>query len=777
MPFLRFIVKYPWVVVALVVLVTAAALQPVSTLQFENSSEMWLEKDDPSVAAYEDYRAEFQSDDYAFVAWTAPGGVLGEHNIEMTSSLVAEIEQLEGVLRVTAITNMEEIRAEDDLLKIDKMVNLPLDDAERARILKKLTSDPLYAGTVTDPEGQISLMAVKIAGPDAPVPVRMATMDRIKAVLGTHDGVEFKITGLTEFDIAFWQAFVNDFYVLLGLMFVVFLIVLGVLFRSFSGVLLPSLTVGLSLVWTLGIMGLAGYMANMSTPMLAVILLALGVADSVHMICEYQEELANGRERAEAIVEAARSVFIPCLFTSLTTALGFLGLELVRVPPLREFGLLAAVGALMAFVVTYTLVPAVLRLLPPPVVLISAAEGGDSNHRSRFLHRAFSLATQHRYLVVGASLAFMAIGLAGLPYVRVSANWYDYLESGHPIIEATDFIEDKVGGVHSIELLFESRDAEGSEGIKNPAGLAELAALQVKLQADPDIERTISPADFVRDMNRAFHGGDQRWLKVPESRAEVAQYLLMYEMDAPDGEFYSFVSFDFSRARMSILTRMSAVGVHERVVKDVREQIADFEFFDVTATGLAVLYSDMEEHLINGLVRGFTASFIAVMLVMMLLLRSPRHGLLAMIPGALPIAFVLGLTGWLGVGLGTLPVMMGNVVLGIAVDNAIHVLVRYRRQRARGLLPPAAIERAITVVGRPVMFTTVVLCLGFLVLAFSEMAMSRHFGLMAAAVLCGSLVAAIVTVPATVLISDERVGARQRRKAESAGPKLDLTGR
>ncbi len=757
MAYLRFVVRRPWLVIALITAVSAAALPWAMRIQFENSAEMWLMKGDPSVLAYQDYRDEFASDDFAFVAWSHPRGALSEENLSMTAGLVERIERIDGVLRVTALTNMEEIRGEGDTLAVAPLLAPPLDDDERAAALERLSRDPLYEGTIISRDGRSATMAIKIAGSTDELAVRMETMRRIKEVFASEPEIEFHVAGMTEFDSAFWNVFMRDFRVLMVIQFFVFFLVLGLLFRSVVGILLPSLTVGTAVLWTVAIMAKLGIAANMCTPMLAVAILAVGVADAVHMISEYQEELARGLPKKEALVTSGRSVFIPCLFTTITTALGFLGLLLIKVPPLRDFGAFAAVGAVIALAVSYSLVPAVLSLLPMPAVTISA-DVGSGVGRSRLLNATFGVVARHRYALAGVGALLLVAGLAGLPRVRATANWYQYLAKDHPLIQATDFVEDNIGGVLSVELLVRPLAARAGDGeaIKDPEGLAELARLQERMERVDVVESSLSPADYVSEMNRAMHGGDPDYRRVPASREEIAQYLLMYEMDAPDGDLYEFVSYDFSRARLSVRTKMSERGAHDRVVEVAREHAASLTKLDAIATGLSVLYSDMEGHMIRGMARGFTASFIAVALAMIFLLRSVRHGLLGLVPAVLPLGVVLGMTGWLRIDIGTMPIMMGNVALGVAVDNAIHLLVRYRRHRATGTLPADAIKRAVTVVGRPVMFTAVVLCCGFAVLGFSGMLTARHFGIMTALTLFGSLVAAIVTVPATILILDER---------------------
>ncbi len=765
----RLIVRRPLPVLAAVAVITVLSFVPILRLQVDNSIDNWLLEDDPGIQAYEEFRREFQNDEYIVIGYRPPGGVLSRQGIELARRLTDELSQVDGVLDVESIVTAEEIRASGDVLSVGKLVRPPLSDSERRRILAKLSHDRLYRGSLASRDGSAGAVFVKVErGGTDNLSRRWKIIEDVRAVADAAP-IPLYLTGGVMFDHALFHTMVQDQRLLIPLMMAIFVVVLTWLFRTATGVLLPSLTVAVSIVWTFALLELTGFTLNVVAAILPVVLLAIGVADSVHLISEYQEQLAGKTGKHAALVQAVSTVFVPCLFTSVTTALGFLGLLAIRVAPLREFGLFAAAGTMLAFVATFTMVPAALAALPPPPPRRAVA----AKRRRLSLASLFTFVSTHRTWVLATSAAFMVIGLAGLPGVRTSANWYRYLHRDNAVIEATDFVEDNIGGVYTIELLV-SATKNGEESIKSLDAMREIQKLERQLESDPFIERALSPADFVATMNRTMHGDDPAFEQLPESRDAVGQLLLMYEMDAPDGRFYDFVNFDFSRARIMARARMSEADVHHRFLHKARRLARSFQHISAIPTGLMVLYNDVERHMLTGMITGFSVAFITVSLMMVILLRTLRHGLLAMIPGALPVVFVVGMTGWLGVALGTMPAMMGNVALGIAVDNAIHMLTRYRRLRRSGMAPQGAIEQAAIVVGRPVLFTTSVLCLGFAVLGFSRLVPNQFFGILTAIVLFGSLVGALVTLPATILVIDERSAARQAEprpsRAEAAEP-------
>ncbi|NQY91516.1 MAG: MMPL family transporter [Deltaproteobacteria bacterium] len=756
MPWFRFVTRYAWLVLAIALAASVASVFAVQTLVVDNDPETWLLISSDEMESYREYKDNFGNDEYLVVGYRHPEGVLSEPALDIADRLTAAFEKMDGVLRVTSLANVEDIRSEDDLLSIGPLVRRPVDGEQLKDLLGRLAGDPLFARTLASDDGRAGAITIKIEPmPEGNYQPRLDMVAAMHELMDDEDG-EFHVTGAVEFDLAMYRSMERDNRVLLPIMLGIFVVLLGSLFRTWSGILLPTITVGSAVLWTYATMALTGFTLNMMTAGLTIVLLGIGVADSVHFLTEYQEKLLAGSRREDAIVDAGVAVFTPCLFTSVTTALGFLGLVIIRVQPIVEFGLFAAMGSMFAFVATMTIVPAAIRVLPEPRRLAAASSQGHS----RYLKALFGVVSRHRVGLVMLSAVFMVVGLAGLPRVKPEANWYEYLAPENPTRIATDFVENNIGGVYTLELLVRPGPelADTAEPMKEPQVLRAMNEAYRGLVADPQIESALSPAQFVETMNRTMNNGDPQWLRLPERRDQVGQLMLMYEMDAPDGDMYQYMNFDFTRARITARARISSASSDRGLVERVRTLASGIEGGNIVPTGMVILFSEIERQMISGMVLGFSVALAAVSLMMMLVLRNIRHGLLAMIPAVLPLSLVLGMTGWVGQPLGPMSIMMANVALGVAVDNAIHLLTRYRRLRAAGSEVATAIEQSVTVVGRPVLYTAIVLCLAFVVLGFSDLVPTRVFGLLTAMVLAGSLGGALITLPATVLMADEHLG-------------------
>ena len=762
-PHLPFPVRRPKLVIAVALLASVAAFWSASSLVFDNDVDRWLLGDDPGLVAYDDFKREFGSDEHMVIGYKTPDGILGPENIRISKQLTGELRAIEGVVDVSNITTAEEIRSSGDEIRVTELITEHADAAERRRVLDKLSHDPLYRRSVASPDGSVATIIVRVKALEdhADFIRRRAILTEVRDVLAGVPQIHFHLTGGAAFDTSIFEAMVDDQTQMLPIMGIVFVVVLGVLFRSSLGIFVPTLTVAASVLWTFGLMGTTDYVLSIVSTMLPVVLLAVGVADSVHLISEYQEMLGERESKLEALADAMRTVFRPCLFTSATTALGFLGLMVIRVSPLREFGLFASIGTMMAFVATFTVVPAALALGSAPRAIRHSV--GQS---PRLMGRVFRFVAARPRQIALAALAGALFGLAGLPWVTTSANNYGYLRNSHPVIQATDFVEEHVGGVYTIEVLTKPSEVDSAEAMKNPAALKALDQLGVAIAKDPAIEHVVSASEFVKAMNSALNEEGPGFRFIPDERNTVGQLLLMYELDAPDGDLYDFLNFDMNHARLTARARMSQADDHPRLLASIRELASSQTEIEATVTGVMALYNRVEQYMLRGMMLGFAVAFVSVAIMMTFLLGNLRYGMLAMIPAALPILFVVGMTGWTSTPLGTMSAMMGNVALGIAVDNAIHMLSRYRLLRADAVPARTAIEEATTIVGRPVLFTTLVLCLGFSVLVFSELRPNRMFGGLTALILAGSLLGSIITLPATVLLFDS-ITSRRNHESES----------
>jgi predicted RND superfamily exporter protein len=470
--------------------------------------------------------------------------------------------------------------------------------------------------------------------------------------------------------------------------------------------------------------------------------MVLAVCVVVHVLARYQRERAAGKGAAEAVDEIEAHVFLPALLTALTTAIGFVSLLVSPIPSVRSFGLFSALGATVSFVLGAVAVPAALRVLEP---------AGRAPGRDRIgggLGAVARFSEQHAVKILATTAALVLLGLASLPRLRVSTHDGEFFPPQHPINLAYDFIEARLGGITPLELVFES---ERTAGLRDPAALAAMARVQDFLDAAPETLRGVSLADWIGEAREALEGPAARQRPLDAEAFERAAFVL--EAVAGDDLPY-WVRDDWSRARLSSRTlgldSEQNTALLARVEAAAQAAVAGVPGLRVSVTGLVPVFARMEEYLLSSQIRSFATASLAIFAVFAVLLRSVGWAVVAMVPNLVPVVLTLAWMALAGVPLDVVTVMIASITLGIVVDDTVHLLHGFQRARAEGFAPGAAMGEAIARSGHALVFTALVLSLGFATLALSEFRPTARFGELTAVTIAVALAAELLLLPALV---------------------------
>ncbi|HPM76869.1 MAG TPA: MMPL family transporter, partial [bacterium] len=448
-----------------------------------------------------------------------------------------------------------------------------------------------------------------------------------------------------------------------------------------------------------------------------------------------------------AIRLAVEHLVLPCFLTSLTTAIGFGSLGVSRILPIRETGLLAAASVMLTFTIAITFAPAILVLLKPPKPQVVAKRQRD--FIAKLLDACIRITRTHPKMVLLVSAACTVAALIGLPFLRVETNLIEYFKADSEVRQSYNFLEKNVSGANAFEFFIEGN---GPDSVIEPAVLRAIEATQRELETIPFVTVTQSLADLVKMMNRAMHGGDEAFYRIPDTRQEIAQYLMLVSMGDDRGGLDAFTDLNYSYTRIS--ARMTTVGSNS--LRGMIEHIADFAGKTFPAgiaaapTGASVLYVDMERELVHGQLNSFALAIVVIILCMALFFGSVRVGLYSIYPNVLPILMTLGLMGLVGIPINLATCMIPSIAIGIAVDDTIHFFSRFRREydnRGRQNLPEV-LAFCLSTTGRAMFITSAVLFCGFMVLLLSNFVPNLYFGVLTALTMVWALAADLLIVPA-----------------------------
>ncbi len=727
-------------------------------IRLDSSVESLLPKDDPEKEYYEEARRLFGSDEIGIIGLVTDS-VYTPEVLRKLKRLTEGVEKIEGVESVLSLTNAVDPIA--DVVDPPPLMSQTPSGAKALQELQnKLRDRPVYLKNLVSPDGRAAAINIFFANMDDDEFIRRGIDDQIQALVEREQGPEkLYYTGLPHFKVYSVRAMWKDLTRLVPLTLLLTLATLFVCFRSLRGVLLPALTVVLSLTWTLGIMVMAGSRLSLGTIALPPLLLVLGAAYSLHVVAEHYEQAKPGRSSWEAVLETLRKTTAPVFLTALTTVLGFLSLGVSPIVSIREMGLYASVGILIAFALTITLVPALLSLLRPP----RRQEGSFSPTLSSRLEELGRQDIRHRWGIIGAGLLISALSLWQASSIRVDSNFQSFFRKEDPIRQATDAINRHLVGSMAFYVVVEGNK---KDTIKKWDSLRRIKDLQLYIDSLPGVDKTVSFVDYCELLDRgAQEVGSGDLLVSPEGEIIEApppggkttfwenpsQLKAVLQLVAGSPKSFSrVVNLDFSRTNIVVRTTLTRSSDIMAVVEKI-ENFARKTFppeLKVHPTGNLILLTRTTGGIITGQIQSLTLAAGVIFLTMSAMFLSVRIGLMAMVPNLFPILVFFGLMGASGAVLSLSTNTIAAIVLGIAVDDTIHLMTRLSSEVRATENPEQALLRTFSTVGKPVFYTSLILFLGFLTLCLSTFVPIQEFGFLSATTIGVALVGDVVLLPA-----------------------------
>jgi predicted RND superfamily exporter protein len=704
-----------------------------------------LPDDDAERRFYETLLERFGSDDNLVV--TLHGEALFSHDgLERVLRLSERLEGLPGVQRVDSLATALRLRPVDGDLEVTTFLeDLPTAAEDLEALREDLLADPLRAGSLVSRDGRTTALRVTFE-PMSEEQFIAERLDRRVAEAARAEAGDFEvwiagtprvkaeITGILMSELA---AMVPAIVALMALLSYAF-------FRTWWGSVAPVVSVLLALLWTLGVMAWAGHALNIVTTLVPPLVLTVGFAYAIHVVAALQAVLRGAEAPPatgprEAVALGLERVAFPVAFTAFTTAAGFLSLTLNDLHVIRGFGLYSVVGVTAALAASLTATPALLALARPRPARRVA---GHARRLDRAFDRLARFDLARRGALVGVTVVVLVVSLFFVTRIEVTTEVVGNFRADSPVRRSYEAINEHLGGANLFYVMVESPEAGAFE---EPANLRALADLQDWLSAQPEIGRTTSMVDYLRVINDSFHDGSGAYARIPDSARLTAQLLLLGAND----ELEKLV--DPSRRTATILasSTSTASGAFSRLAARIDRRLEALPPpLSGRTTGNAVLLTRSADRIALGQARSLVAACAMIGLILVLYFRSWRVGLAALVPNVLPVAVYFGALGLTGVTLNNATALMGSIVLGIAVDDTIHFIVQFRSLADRLGDRARAARAALTEVGRPVTYTTVVLCLGLLVVATSDLKTQAQFGALGAFTLAVAWLADVTLTPA-----------------------------
>jgi predicted RND superfamily exporter protein len=749
--FLRSLSNHPWLLIALLVIFTALAANQLVDfesrrfrLEIDVSANRLLPEGDEGKKFYDFARKVFGSDETMLVALHADN-IFTRKNLARVKRLTQRIGEIDGVHHVVSLSNALNILGTEDGLDIRPFVGeVPENPEELASIRQEALSNPIYAGNLISRDGKTAALLVYFLDFSDREFIERGIDDRIAQIAREEAGDgQVWLSGGPHLKVAQVRYQLGDLARNLPLIGVVLAVVLLFSFRTVRGMVLPLLTVGIALLWTMGVAAWIGRPLNLVTILIPPLLMILGVSYSVHVVSEYYDVLRHEPESTsrQGTHRALGLVWLPVALTGLTTAAGFLALASSPMGAIREFGVLSLVGVVLTVVASLTVPTALLSVLGKPRRLGHAAREGPDLF-ARFSEWAGHLNLRHRRAILVTAALTFAVAVAAFTQIKVGSDSIENFPGDSTIRRDFDAVNVHLEGANSFNIVLEASERDG---FLEPQNLREIEGLQAWLEAQPEIGGTTSIVDYLALINRGFHENDPAYLTIPKSKRLTGQLLFFGANDELDGFM------DRGNRLANVLVRASVFDTEliDSLVARIQRRLDELPaHLEATVTGNPILLNRLENDIVLGQAKSIVWALVLIYGILTLMFLSPRIGLIALIPNVVPIAFYFGALGLSGITLNPATSLIAPMTLGIAIDDTIHYFARFNLEAKRMADERLATVATLRAVGRPVTYTSIAICAGFLVLATSDLQRQVELGALGALTLAFAWLADFTLTPA-----------------------------
>lgn len=726
-------------------------------LEFSNDFRFWFSKSNPELLDFEAFRTAFAKSDNVFFVLEPKDGqsAFSSETLAAVETLTKEAWQLPYASRVDSITNYQNIHSIGDEIIIEHLIPdaRTLSDTERDEKRRTALGDPQLVGALITADGIVTAVNVTLQFPEKSISEVPRSVNAARALRDQIERefphLDVHLTGIAMINNAFAEASLNDMGFLIPVMIVLIFVVTTMALGSLSATGATMVLITLSSAIGVGVAGFLGIRLTGPSVVAPIVILTLAIADSIHILTSMRIALGKGLEKRAAIAAAIHDNFLPIGITSVTTMVGFLALQTADSPPLRDFGLISAVGILAAWFLSLTLLPALLYYVKLEPV------SKQSEQLMRRLMRKHSVFVR-RYvwrLPLVISLVCLVLVMQ-IPGLELSDHWREYFAPRIEFRSESDKTIDHFG-YYPVEFTVSS-PAPG--GINEPDYLEMLDAFSTFLSGQPDVMHVASMTDLLKRLNKSLHEDDETYFALPKAKDEASQFLLLYELSLPLGfDLTNQVNLDKSATRVTALLsgKISTKRLHTFLEDSDVWFEENGQGYGVTATGIPVLFTFLAKRNVESTVRGIALAILAIALIMMVALRSVAYGALSLIPNALPLLAVFGIWATLVGTIGLSSSVTASIALGIVVDDTVHFLSKYIRiRRERSLSAPAAIRHTFNTVGSALIINTVVLSLGIFVMTFSAFKVNSDFGLLTSLTIVLALFFDFYLLPPLLLLMD-----------------------
>jgi len=793
------IFRFRWATILIVLVFVGGLASWVPKITFDTSNESFLHEKSKTLQDYNAFRDQFGRDDLIIIA-IGPTDVFNLRFLEKLKIFHENLrDDVPHVEEITSLINARNTRGENDALIVgDLLENWPENQHQLETLKKRVMGNPLYLNRLISENAQFTTLVIKtetysntnalddpLAGFDenddsfadddtsgtlqgaaekqSPVEKIQYLTDeeisetvyRVKSIAKKYQDENFEIyiAGPPVVSSTIKRLMIRDQKLFMRMIVLTIAIGLFVMFRRISAVVLPMIVVACALVSTLGLMAIFKVPLKTPTTVLPSFILAVGIADSIHILTLYYRHLAMGGDRKQAIQTAMGHSALAVVLTTLTTAAGLSSFGISKVAPIAELGIFAAVGVMLALIFTLILLPALLAAAPAKAIKSTQASSGKSTIDGILMWVGrFSTRNAIRITITCSLLLILSLVAASrLSFTHDVLKWLPETEA---VRISTETIDHSLKGSVAMEVIVDTGRANGLYDIHTLDTLEQLAReIENIRQDDLFVGKASSVVDILKEIHQALNENRSEYYVVPRDPALIPQELLLFENSGSD-DLEDVVDSQFQKARFTIKVPWLDAVKYVALMEDLSARFDRAFGKDITVsmTGMMTIMFSTVVSAIHSAAQSYVIAGLVITVMVILLIGSLKLGLLAMFPNMLAILFIMGLMAVFKLPFDMFTMLIGSIAIGLSVDNTIHFMHNFRRYYRKTGNVEKAVERTLLTSGRALFITTAVLSIGFFIYTFASMKNLFFFGLLTGLAIALALVTNFFLTPALMAL-------------------------
>ncbi len=750
---MKIAITYPKISILICLFVFGAMCIFIPKIRTINNVDYFEIKDSPTTRFYEYFKKIFGNDEFFVIAYTRKD-FFSPSNLKILKILTQKIENSPYVRKVLSLANVDYIMGGNDFFEVDKFLeHIPSTLAECIKLKQKAITNPLYRDSLISRDGNTGAIVVFSKNREGDPDYREKLLKDTWRILAPYEGkISFHLAGWTVTNFALSRYMKSDLKKFIPLTYLLILIVIWLFFRNITLVVLALLNISVCMASTMGFFGLTHVALHNVTSIVPPLIMSMSLADTVHIFSHLDINLLN-QGRYSAMTQVLEDVTLPCFLTTLTTALGFISLSVSRLSPIRDFAYMASAGMVFEFFYAFFLLPPLLVLLPQRLTFTQGK--GETTSMKKFLKGLYSLLQKYATPITIFFFIAMIFCFFFAKRVKIETDLNNFFMPSTREYKDLHFVESHLSGTASMDIYFATNQ---TTGFKNPYLLKKLDQVEQFSRGIKGVDVALGFSDYLKEMNKAFHNNNPKYYILPSSIDMVSQYLLLIDHST----IGDFVTEDYKKSRISLRLSKHSSRAQEKIIQKLRfylvKHLRHIPSLYTRITGRAMEQVEIIDALVKSQMESLLLAGITISIIMIVLFGSIFLGILSLLPNIFPIMLNFAIMGIVGITLNTATALISAVAIGIAVDDTIHFLTTYQRNRKKGKGIKEATSATMLHKGHAMIVSSIILFFGFCVLVTSSFRPTFEFGLLTSIIMLSALIGDLIFLPAILLMGDYLFG-------------------